>query len=461
MTVDEMKYFFEPHSIALVGASRTPGKTGYTVAQNLKKADISGGSYLVNPNADEILGLKSYPDIDSLPEKPELVVITTPSRHVLPIVESCARNGVRAIVIVSSGFAEEGYGDLQDEIVAKAKAAGMRIVGPNTTGIMNTENNVTSTFVSFEDVRRGNVAFVVQTGVFAGAMLETVLTTQHFGISKVFGLGNKCDVDDADALEYLAQDDETEVIAMYIEGLKDGRRFFEMAKEVSKHKSIVVLKSGRSELGARVALSHTASLTGRDEIFDAACRQAGIIRVRGFEELIDVTKLLALAPRAGGKRIAIASVTGAGCVMGSDYCTDEGLEVATLTDESLGGLEAVSPEWHKPAHPIDLWPIMDSTGFHGFKESVGIMMNDPNVDAGVVITGAVRTFPLVDENKLREQLGAALRNDKPLILVMFGDRESIMKIAANVEPHGIPVYPSIERAIRVLGLVCNAHVMRI
>jgi acyl-CoA synthetase (NDP forming) len=303
---DELKCFFEPESVAVIGASRNPSKYGYSLLKNLIDLGFNGKIYPVNPNAEEILGLKAYPSVKAINENVDLAIIIVPSFKVPEVMLDCAEKRVKGVVICSSGFREAGEAGkkLEDEVVAIAKKAGIRVVGPNTTGILNATNNFTTSFVPLPRFKRGNVAFIAQTGLFAAAAFWWIISKQPFGVSKIVGLGNKCDVDDAEVLEYLADDEETEVVAIYMEGVKDGRRLFETFKKVSKIKPIVVLKSGRSPAGVKASLSHTGSLAVKDEIFDAVCKQAGVIRVGGdLDELLDVTKAFALQPLPKGIRL--------------------------------------------------------------------------------------------------------------------------------------------------------------
>ena len=301
---------FYPDSVAVIGASRNPHKFGHIQVSNLIKMGFGGRIYPVNPKADEILGLRCYPSILEVPGSVDVAVVSLPAPKVPAVVGECAEKGVKFVVIISSGFGEAGLegARLQEAVLKAVEGTGTRIVGPNTTGILNPEVGFTTTFVPiYCPVREGPVSFVVQTGLFAGVTLLHILTAENFGVRLVAGIGNKCDVDETDVLDYLAQDGGTKVIAMYIEGVKDGRRFMEVAREVAVEKPILVLKPGRTEVGRRTALSHTGSLTGRDEVFEAACRQCGLIRAYSLEELLDLAKAFATQPIPRGRRVGIAS----------------------------------------------------------------------------------------------------------------------------------------------------------
>ncbi|MCK4483170.1 CoA-binding protein, partial [Candidatus Bathyarchaeota archaeon] len=331
-----------------VGASRNPLKFGHFLLKNLLDLGFKGKVYPVNPNADKVLGLQAYPRVDLIDDDVELAVIIVPASKVPQIMEDCSKKHVRGVVICSSGFREAGKvgGRLEERIVATARKAGIRVIGPNTTGIVNTSNNFTTSFVPLPKLKRGSVAFVAQTGLFAAAAFWWIVSKQPFGISKIVGLGNKCDVDDAEVLDYLAQDEDTKVIAIYLEGVKDGRKLFEVFKRVAKKKPIIVLKSGRSPAGIKASFSHTGSLAVNDEVFDAACKQAGVIRVDGdLEKLLDITKAFALQPLPKGNKVGVITVTGAGGVMTSDECAKQGLKLADLSDQTLAEIRSNMPSW--------------------------------------------------------------------------------------------------------------------
>jgi acetyl coenzyme A synthetase (ADP forming)-like protein len=455
-TLDELKCFFEPKSVAIVGASRNPLKFGHSLLENLLDLEFKGKIYVVNPNADEILGLKAYPRVDSIDEDVELAVIIVPALKVPEVLKDCSKKHVKGVVICSSGFRETGEmgQNLENEVLAIAKKAGIRVIGPNTTGIVNTSNNFTTSFVALPKLKRGNVAFIAQTGLFAAAAFWWIVSKQPFGISKIVGLGNKCDVDDAEVLEYLAEDQDTRVIAIYMEGVKEGRKLFEVFKKVAKKKPIIVLKSGRSPAGMKASLSHTGSLAVKDEIFDAVCKQTGVIRVNGdLEELLDITKAFALQPLPKGNKVAIITVSGAGGVMAADECAKHGLELATLSDETLSQIRSRMPPWAVVNNPVDVEPLFEVVGP---EESIRIALaaaeEDSNVDSVLVLFVAVpRLIPIFNAKNI-----IIHRIDKPLeqktMLTQFiGFKETVELWTTQLEEENIPVYSSIERCVKALG----------
>lgn len=439
--------FFNPDNVAVIGASRTFGKAGNVIIVNLLHLGFKGKIYPVNPKADTILGLKAYPDVLSIPQPVDVAVIATPSVHIPKIMENIAEKKIKNVIIISSGFAEGGkHGKiLQKKVFKIAKEDNIRIIGPNTTGVMSTDTMMCTSFVPIEKIPHGNVAFVAQTGLFLGVLLETILSQEHFGISKVVGLGNKLDVEDAEILEFLADDDSTDVICFYIEGLKKARAFYEIAKKVAKKKPVLVVKSGITEAGSKAAVSHTASLSGNDQLFSAMCIQAGIIRLDTLEEMVEAAKLLAFQPLPTGKKTALVHYTGAGCVMGADSIIQNGLQLADLSEKTLDPLREITPDWHTLRNPVDLWPSIEKAGADvAFTTIVKGLVNDDNVDNVVVAVGAMRGFPLKWPDM--EQF----YGKKPILVSVEGDREKGFSIVEKMENKKFPCYSSVQRAIKAL-----------
>jgi len=463
---NELKCFFEPENVAVVGASRNPLKYGYSLLKNLLDLEFKGNIYPVNPNAEEILGLKAYPNVNAIEEGLDLAIIIVPASKAPQIMRECTEKRVKGVVICSSGFREAGEEGkkLEDEVVAIAKKAGIRIIGPNTTGILNTANNFTTSFVPLPKLRKGNVAFVAQTGLFAAAAFWWIISKQPFGVSKIVGLGNKCDVDDAEVLEYLAEDEDTEVIAVYMEGVKDGKSLFKTFKKVSKVKPIIVLKSGRSPAGIKASMSHTGSLAVRDEIFNAVCKQTGVIRVDGdLDELLDITKAFALQPLPRGNRVAVVSVTGGGGVIAADNCSEYGLELAQLSSETMRRIKENMPSWANVNNPVDIEPLFENVGpEESLKISVEAVLEDENVDSVIVIFVAVpRIVPYFEIKRAVRYLKAKNTAQKPILAYLLGYKEIVDSWTMQLEEEKIPVYSSIEKCVKALGCLWKYKMYRI
>jgi len=452
---DKLRFLFEPKSVAVVGASRNPLKFGHFLLKNLLDLGFRGKVYPVNPNADKVLGLQAYPRVDLIDDDVELAVIIVPASKVPQIMEDCSKKHVRGVVICSSGFREAGKvgGRLEESIVATARKAGIRVIGPNTTGIVNTSNNFTTSFVPLPKLKRGSVAFVAQTGLFAAAAFWWIVSKQPFGISKIVGLGNKCDVDDAEVLDYLAQDEDTKVIAIYLEGVKDGRKLFEVFKRVAKKKPIIVLKSGRSPAGIKASFSHTGSLAVNDEVFDAACKQAGVIRVDGdLEKLLDITKAFALQPLPKGNKVGVITVTGAGGVMTSDECAKQGLKLADLSDQTLAEIRSNMPSWAAVSNPVDIEPLFEVVGPEdSIKIALNAALQDENVDSAVILFVAVpRLIPFFNVKNVVENIMQSYPQ-KPVLSYLIGFKDTVDSLTTQLEEMNIPVYSSIERCVEALG----------
>jgi len=450
-TDSSVRVFFEPKSVAVVGASRAPGKVGNTILKNLVSLKYPGQIFPVNPGAREILGLPAYASVAAIPHEIELAVIALPAHLVLDIAKECAVKKVKGLVIISSGFEDIGGegSKRQRELIRVARSAGMRIIGPNTTGILNPYLPFTSTFVDLGEVRAGSVAFISQTGMFAGLMLQRILTAETFGLSKVAGLGNKSDIADHDILEYLAQDQATRAIMMYVEGIKDGRRFLTATRRISKEKPIVILKIGRTRAGAKAARSHTGSLTGRDDVFDAVCRQAGIIRANNFEELVDSAKIFAFQPIPRGNRIAIITLSMGAGALASDFCSGNGFELAELDRQSLQRIKEKLPDWVKLGNPVDIEMPVELLGAEeGYKLAFDAVLSDKNVDLCLVVIGTVLT-PEHDIQFLEQ-----IKNkypEKPVAACIIGKKETYDQLFPIIEGFKIPVFPSVHRAVNGLA----------
>jgi len=457
---EELKCFFEPKSVAVVGASRSPFKFGHFLLKNLIDLGFDGKIYPVNPNADEVLGLQSYPRVDLIEGDVDLAAIIVPAPIVPKIMKDCSKKQVKGVVICSSGFRETGETGrrLEEEVVAIAKKTGIRVIGPNTTGILNTSNNFTTSFAPLPKLKKGNVAFIAQTGLFAAAAFWWIVSKHPFGISKIVGLGNKCDVDDAEILQYLAADEDTDVIAIYMEGVKNGERLFKTFKEVAQNKPIIVLKSGRSPSGIKASMSHTGSLAVKDEVFDAVCRQTGVIRVSGdLEDLLDVTKAFALQPLPQGNKVGIITVTGAGGVMAADECSKYGLKLAPLSTATLNRIRSKMPSWAAPSNPVDIEPLFEAVGPEAsMRIALRAALEDKSVNSVIILFVAVpRLIPFFDvKNVLKKMMRDIIEKhleDKPVLAHFIGFKDTVDSWTVQLEEEKIPVYSSIERCAKSLG----------
>jgi 3-hydroxypropionyl-CoA synthetase (ADP-forming) len=435
-----MEKFFTPESVALVGASATPGKVGNSVLDSLAKHDYKGAVYPINPKAEEILGVKCFPSVDAVPGNVDLVVVCVDLSVTAPVLEQCAKKGVHSVVIVSGGGKELGgeraaYEAQVKELSEKHK---IRIIGPNCIGMFNAANRLDCAFQGQERMVRaklGNVALLSQSGTMGISFLESA---DSFGLSKMVSYGNRSDVDEADMIWYLASDPQTKVIALYVEGFGDGRKFIETAKRVmaEKKKPIVIWKSGRTEAGAKQAASHTGSLGGSNAIIMGAFKQAGIISVDSYQELVAVTKALAWQPAAKGNRVAMCS-NGAGPMIGGiDQFERLGLELGKITPKILEEMKAHFP----PTYVIGKGNPADVTGganAEDYRYTIEKFYEDPNVD--IVMPWFVFQDDPLEETIIQHLANFSKQNKKPLLVGGNGGPYT-QKISTLIEKEGVPVY---------------------
>jgi acyl-CoA synthetase (NDP forming) len=457
--VSSLRPFFEPEGVAVIGASRTPGKGGFNIIENLLRLGYAGEIYPINPRAGQVLGLTAYPDLKSTPRSPELALIVLPPAFVLKSLEECVARGVKAVIIESAGFAEmdESGARMEGQIARLAERAGIRVMGPNSVGTVNpyasfdtSLGRLNKLFLPKGNIRQGSVGFIGQTGLFTGVYLP--LINGEMGISKVACLGNKCDVDESDMLEYLGDDAPTRIIAMYLESIKDGQRFLGLSRRIVREKPIIVLKSAVTEGGARTSATHTGSTAGEDQVYEAAFRQSGIIRVDSFEQLWDVTRAFVLAPRLAGNRVAIINLAGSGCVTAVDACVRNGLRIAGLSPATREKIQTVYPDWWRVRSPVDVWTAIEASGFEATYTTVTrAVLEDDGVDAVVVIMAAIDWLPGKDV----PDLFADFRKDfprKPILAVSpLGDGEIYLRMCRGFHSLGIPSYTSDEDAIMALA----------
>lgn len=453
-----LKHFLEPKSIAIVGVSRIPDRPGYLTLKNLREFGFAGDIYPVNLDGGEILGFKTYKSTEELPENIELAVSMVPADETFELLNNCASKGIRNVLLVSGGFSEYGQDGVkrQNEVVRLAREKGIRLMGPNAVGPVSTSNNLVLPFYPIESLKKGGVAFIAQSGQFCCPVLEFIISSLHLGLSKSIDLGNCCDIDEAEVIEYLEEDPETRVIAIYMEGIRAGTRFFEVSKRVSKKKPIVVFKTGRTEDGLRTAASHTGAIAVDDTIFDVALRQAGVIRARDLDEFLDLAKIFDYPYVPKGNRVAIVTYSGGIGSMVADACGDFGLKLAELSKGSIDRIKPALLPSAKVSNPLDCFAVGVPLDINkAYQIPLQAFMEDAHVDMALacfMVNGRVWS---IDFRRILNDLKQVLR--KPLAAWVIGEETLVRECTGILEEGGVPVFASPERAIRALGALWKYH----
>jgi acyl-CoA synthetase (NDP forming) len=450
--VAQIARFFEPRSIAVVGASESPRKAGHVILRNLQRLGFPGRVHPVNPGSDRVLDLPCCPTVSAIGEPVDLVVAAIPREAIPALLEDCGRAGVRNLVVSTAGFSDGGPegATVERRLAERARALGIRLMGPNSIGTVHARSRVVTSLASIEPVPAGGAAYLGQTGLLSSAFPRWFAATLRQGAVCFASLGNKADVDEADVLEYLADDPAVRVVGMYLEGLRDGRRLYETIAATTPHKPVVVLKSGRTPLGARAAASHTGALAADDRVADAALRQAGALRVDDFGALFDQTRAFERLVPPAGPRLGVVSITGVGCVLTADACGRHGLVLPDLDPQTLERIRELAPPWAPIHNPVDMWSTIERRGpAAAYRELAAAVLEDPHVDALLLI------FIHIPESRLdaRETFGdlQARRPGKPVLAACFGGEPELDAFRNAMEDLGIPVFEGPERAVQVLA----------
>jgi acetyl-CoA synthetase (ADP-forming) len=451
--VKQLDPIFKPRSIAVIGASNVPGKWGFRMINNPLSHGYRGAIYPVNPNEKVVCGLPAYANVRDIPYDIDMAVIVIPAASVPQAMKDCIAKGIKGVVMITAGFAETGSEGkaIQDEVVRIAQEGGVRFIGPNGMGIYSSAVSLSLSF----DVppRRGRIAFVSQSGTYGGVLAE-IARTKGYGLSKFISIGNQADLKAGDFLEYLAEDDDTKAIVFYMEGFKDGRRFFNTAKEVIRKKPIVIYKAGKTEAAGRATLSHTSSVAGSDAVFDAMCKQVGIIRANETIQIFDLAEALVNQPLPRGNRVAIIGSGGQGVVL-SDTCESLGLKVPEFDNETKLRLKK-----SLPSHaPIPTNPVDFAAGQHSVLDEARVadaLAQIDYIDAIITNTPNFRHFFGSNSAIARTAIdGAELlasiprKYGKPVITLKW--RTGAGDVAQDiVRTAGIPAYDTPEQCARAV-----------
>ena len=434
---------FNARSVAVVGASANPEKTGHIILKNIIEGGFEGKIYPVNPKAGEILGLPCYPSVTAINDPVDVVIIVVPAKFVPDVMEEAGKKGVTGAVVISGGFGEIGNGELEKQILDIAKKYGMRIIGPNCQGFNYTPNRLCASWPLV--TKSGPIAVISQSGT-VGAAIEMWAQAAEIGISCFVSLGNKVDVNEIDLIDVFKEDPNTKVISLYIEGVQNGARFMKSARSAREKKPIVVLKPGTTPKGARAVQSHTRSIAGNDEIFDAVCRQVGITRAKSITELFDYSLALGFLGKPKGNRVLIITSSGGSGIIATDVAEQGGIDVVDLPAELLAELKGALPPQCVVANPLDL--TGDATA-ERYRIAAGIAARCDSIDSLLLIFGD--PIPGASEvvGELKEKTG------KQIIVAYLGGGDIEEEETIKLNRSGTPVFPTPERAVGALKVLLS------
>jgi acetyltransferase len=413
-----LKPLFAPESVAIFGASDRVDAVGQIVFSNMLKSGYQGALYPINPKREEVQGRKAYTSLLQIGEPVELAVIATPPQSVPDIIEDCGKHGVKAAVIITAGFAETGAEGkaLEHALLENARRYGIRLLGPNCLGIMRPDLGLNATF-NKGGANTGNLAFVSQSGALCTAILDWA-QTNDVGFSSVISMGSSADVDFGEILDYLVNDQKTQNILLYIEGIRNARSFMSSLRAAARIKPVILVKVGRHAAGSKAAMSHTASLVGSDDAFDAAIRRAGVVRVQSITQLFSAAKALSCGFHPSGKRLAIVTNGGGPGVMATDHAIDLGLEMATLSDATMEKLNLTLPPNWSHGNPVD---IIGDAQADRYQSAVSACLEDPNVDGVLaILTPQAMTKPLEAAHAV---IALSAQHNKPLLTCWMGESQ--------------------------------------
>jgi len=447
--VRQMNRIMKPDAVAVIGASAENGKIGNSIMKNLINGGYQGAIYPIHPSAGEILGKKAYKSVKDVPGVIDVAIFAIPAKFVAQALTEVGEKKIPGAVLIPSGFAETGNVAGQEEVVAVGRKYGVRLMGPNIYGFYYTPQNLCATFCTAYDVK-GSTALSSQSGGI-GMAIVGYSRSAKMGVSAIVGLGNKCDIDEDDLLAFFEQDDNTQIICQHLEDLKDGRAFAEAASRVSKKKPVVVLKAGRTSLGARAASSHTGALAGNDKIYDDVFRQCGVIRARSLRDLLDFARGMPLLPTPKGNNVVIITGAGGSGVLLSDACVDNQLSLMTMPPDLDAAFRKFIPPFGAAGNPIDITGGEPPTTY---QNTVRLGLEDERIHA--LILGywhTIITPPMVFARLMVEVVEKARAEGivKPVVASLAGDVE-VEEASEYLYQHGIPAYAySTEIPVAVLG----------
>ena len=448
--------FFKAKSIAVIGASHESGKVGNVIIRNLVDGLYGGKIFPINPNASEILGLKTYPSVNAVKEKIELAVVAVPTELVFKVLGECRKKCIKNVIIVTAGFREVGNAEGEEKLKKLLKKYKIRAIGPNCLGTFNSHTKLDTMFLPrYRLIRpgKGGISFICQSGAVGSAILD-LATSRGYGFAKFASYGNAADIDESDLLEYMGSDRDTKVICMYIEGVKNGRKFLETAKNVTKKKPVIVIKGGVTAQGSHAIVSHTGSLAGSAEIYFGAFRQAGIIRADSLYDMFNYARILESCVRPKGSRVQIITNGGGYGVLSTDYVITNGLKMAEMSQVTRKILRKQLPKLVNIGNPLDL--VGDATT-ERYKTVMEAALADGAIDAILLIV--LYQTPRITTDIVDMIVEMNDRKRKPIVVVSTGG-EFTELLSKNLEANGIPTFEYPEAAVRSIKALAEYYITK-
>ena len=442
--------FFNPASVAIVGASATVGKVGYEVLANMIAAGFKGAIYPVNNKADVMQGLKCYPDLESIGQVPDLVVVILPAKIVPAIMQQCSKIGVKSVIVITAGFKEVGEEGrkLEQQMIQTARQGGIRVIGPNCLGSIAPANKLNASFGG-DLPKQGGIGYLSQSGALLAAILDTA-NTSGIGFSKLVSIGNKADVDEPDLISAFGEDPQTKVIAGYLESITNGNAFVSAAEKISHDKPILLMKSGGTGAGAEAASSHTGSLAGSETAYEAVFERAGIIRCFSIKTQFDFAQAFANQPLPGGDRVAVITNAGGPGIMAADAVERQGLQFAKLSEDTINKLAESLPAAANVHNPID---VLGDALADRYEYAIDVVSDDPNVDAILVLLTPQAMTESVETAQAMAKISQT-KKDKPVFASFLG-ADKIADAVEVLRNNGIPQYDSPESAVLTIKMMVN------
>ena len=451
-----MEKFFNPKSIAIIGASRDIHKVGFVTLKNLIVGDYKGKIYPINPNAESILKRKCYPSVLKVPGTIDVALIAVPAKLTPRVMTDCGKKGIKRVIIVTAGFSEVGDAKLEQELIKIAKKYRIRIIGPNCLGVLDVNNNFDTLFLPaarLERPKKGGVSLTTQSGATGSTVLD-LMAKEQYGFAKFISYGNAADITETDLVQYLGKDRDTKVICMYLESLKDGKRFLEVAKQVTKKKPIIALKGGTTDAGARATMSHTASLAGSFKIYSGAFKQAGIIQADNAEDLFNYAKVIEKSVKPKGRRVQIITNGGGFGILATDNLVKLSLKVDEPSSTTMKRLKKAYPKTYTVGNPIDL---TGSATSDAYRLALDTCLKDKTID--IIFLILLYQTPQLDVDIVDDVIKIGKQKKKPIVVVSMGG-DFTQKYKNIMEGEGVPCFTYPHNAARAVKALCDYHLKK-